>query len=492
MRAILFLVVAAACAGGPDRPTGPDISRLDEWFPADTGLYLSVHDMPGLRARLARTALWNDPELQRLLPAPVPSAGRLWELVTGECALGVLSAAGGRAADVLLVCEVGGNVARVRELLLHAQGGRRYALTRHRDVEVMVEVAPRDPQRRACWCLERSRLAYASDYDLMRARLDREGEPLARHADYRRVRARLGGGDALAYVGFDLASPEVRRYAGGRLDALGLGTVRAVGARLDLKGDGLEAHVHLLAPGPKRGVLKLADTGNRKLEPPAFVPASTTTCMTFAVHWSGVWREFVRTGDALGQNATLAEAQIREATRAAGLDFDRDLLGSLGDEVTVLERERRVLLVEVRHRARLAKALDAVTAGAELRKVMHRGVLVRAFPDGTLIALLDDTLLIAQSADDVRALIERREPGVRKTGAYVAAREALPARCILFWFFNPAAGTSGAKAAALTALAHRHVTAAGAAVRNVGDGLTATLFVGLRPAAPVTRPVSAR
>ncbi len=492
MRAFLVLVVAAACAGGPDRRAAADVSALDAWFPSDTGLYLSVRDMPGLRTRLARTALWNDPALQRLLPAPVPAAGRLWELVTGECALGVLSAAGGKAADVLLVCEVKGNVARVRDLLLHAQGGRRYALTRYRDVEVMVEVAPRDPQRRACWCLEGPRLAYASDYGLMRRRLDRSGEPLARHADYRRVRARLGGGDAFAYVGFNLASPEVRRYAGGRLDALGLGTVRAVGARLELEEGGLEAQVLLLAPGPKRGVLKLADTGNRKLEPPAFVPASTTTCLTFGVHWSAVWREFVRTGDALGQNATLAEGQIREATRAAGLDFDRDLLGSLGDEVTVLERERRVLLVEVRNRKRLAKALDAVTAGAKVRKVMHEGVLVRAFSDGTLIALLDDTLLIAQSAADARALIERQGPGVRETGAYAAAREALPGRCILFWFFNPAAAPSGAKAGALTALARRHVTTAGGAVRNVGDGLTATFFVGLRPAAPVTRVVSAR
>ncbi|MHC4732062.1 MAG: hypothetical protein ACYS6Z_15945 [Planctomycetota bacterium] len=490
MRAILVLVVAAACAGGPDRADTSRVSRFDEWFPSDTGLYLSVRDMPGLRARLARTALWRDPALQRLLPAPVPSAGRLWEYVTGECALGVLSAAGGKAADVLLVCDVGDNGPRVRELLLHAQGGRRYALTRYRDVPVMVEVAPRDPQRRACWCLEGRRFAYASDYGLMRRRLDREGEPLARQADYRRVRSRLGGGDAFAYFAFNLASPEVRRYAGGRLDALGVGTVRAVGARFELKEEGIAAQVHLLAPGPKRGVLKLADSGNRKLEPPPFLPASTSTCLTFAVRWSAVWREFVRTGDALGQQATLAEVQIREATRAAGLDFDRDLLGSLGDEVTVLERDRRVLLVEVRHRKRLAKALEAVSAGAEVRKVKHEGVLVRAFSDGSLVALLDDTLLIAQSAADARALIERTEPSVRETEAYAAARAALPKRCILFWFYNPGAPRRAAEG--VEALARRHVTTAGGAVRNIGDGLAATFFVGLRPVAPVTRVVSTR
>ncbi|MHC4973670.1 MAG: hypothetical protein ACYTG3_15200 [Planctomycetota bacterium] len=490
MRAILVLVVAAACAGGPGRTDASRVSRFDEWFPSDTGLYLSIRDMPGLRARLARTTLWNDPALQKLLPAPVPSAGRLWEYVTGECAVGVLSADGGKAADVLLVCDVGDNGPRVRELLLQAQGGRRYALTRHRGVPVMVEVAPRDPQRRACWCLEGPRLAYSSDYGLMRRRLDREGEPLARQADYRRVRSRLGGGDAFGYVAFNLASPEVRRYAGGRMDALGLGTVRAVGAKFDLTEEGLTTQVRLLAPGPKRGVLKLADSGNRKLEPPALLPASTSTCLTFAVRWSAVWREFVRTGDALGQQATLAEVQIREATRAAGLDFDRDLLGSLGDEVTILERDRRVLLIEVRHRERLAKALDAVTAGAKVRKVMHKGVLVRAFSDGSLVALLDDTLLIAQSAADVRTLIERTEKGVRETEAYAAARAALPKRCILFWFFNP--GAPRRTEEGLAALARRHATTGGGAVRNVGDGLEATFFVGLRPVAPVTRVVSAR
>jgi hypothetical protein len=487
MRALLLLVVVAACAGGPDRS---ERSRLDEWFPEDTALYLSVRDLPGLRARLDRTALWRDPALQRLLPAPVPSAGRLWELVVGGCALGVLPAAKGKAADVLLLCDVGDNGPRVRELLNRAQGGRRYALTRHQGVPVMVEVAPRDPQRRACWCLIENRFAYASDYDLMRRRLDGEGEPLSRHGDYRRVRSRLGHGDAFAYVAFNLASPRVRRFAGGRLDALGLGTVRAVGASLDLKDEGVVAEVRLLAPGPKRGVLKLADSGNRKLYPPTFLPASTSTCLTFAVHWSTVWKEFVRTGDALGQQASLTEAQVREATREAGLDFDRNILGSLGDEVTVLERDGRVLLVAVRHPGRLAKVLDAVTAGAKVRERDYEGVLVRGFPDGSLVALLDDTLVIAQSPTDVTALIDRTEPGVRETGEYTEAAAALPGRRILFWFYNPAVPRRAP--GPLEALARRHVTTAGGAVRNVGDGLAATFFIGLRRAAPVTRVVSAR
>jgi len=482
MRAILVLVLAAACAGGPDRPATPDGAPFAEWFPGDTALYLSVRDLPGLRARLDRTALWKDPALQGLLPAPVPAAGRLWDLVTGEWTLGVLPATGGQAADILLLCDVGDNGPRVRDLLLHAQGGRRYALTRHKDVAVMVEVAPRDPQRRASWCLLGRWFAYASDYDLMRSRLDGEGEPLARHADYRRVRGRLGGGDAFAYFAFNLASSQV--------GALGLGTVRAVGATLDLKDDGIAGQAYLLAPGPKRGVLKVAASGNRKLEPPPFLPASTSTCLTFAVHWRSVWREFVRTGDALGQHTSFAETQIREATRAAGLDFDKDILGALGDEVTILERDRRVLLVEVRHRKRLAKVLEAVTADAAVRKVMHKGVLVRAFPDGSFIALLDEALLIAQSAADVRALIEREGPSVRETEAYAATAAALPGRRILFWFYNPAVPRRAP--GGLEAFARRHVTTAGCAVREVSDGLAATLFFGLRPVAPVTRIVSAR
>ena len=490
MRAILVLVVAAACAVAPDSPTASDASPLDEWFPEDTALYVSVRDLPGLRARLARTAFWQDPALQRLLPAPVPAAGRLWEQLAGECALGVLPAAGGRAADVLLLCDIGDNGPRVRELLLHAQGGRRYALTRYRGVPVMVEVAPRDPQRRACWCLEGRRFAYASDYDLLRRRLDQEGEPLARHADYRRVRARFGGGDAFAYLAFNLASPEVRRYAGSRLDALGLASVRAVGATLDLREDGLVARVHLLAPGPKRGVLKLAASGNRKLEPPAFLPATTSSFLTLAVHWRTVWREFVRTGDALGQETSRAEEQIREATRAAGLDFDRDILGSLGDEMTVLDLERRVLLVGVRHRERLAKVLDAITADASVQEATYEGVTVRALSDGTLVALLDETLLIAQSVDDVRTLIDRAGPSVHATGAYEEASAGLPGRRILFWFYNPA--ISRRAPGSLEALARRHILVAGGAVRNVGDGLSATFVVGLRSADPVTRVVSAR
>jgi hypothetical protein len=149
-----------------------------------------------------------------------------------------------------------------------------------------------------------------------------------------------------------------------------------------------------------------------------------------------------------------------------------------------------VLLVEVRHRKRLAKALDAVTADAEVRKVMHQGVLVRAFADGSLVALLDDTLLVAQSAADVKALIERTEPGLRETEAYAAVQAALPGRRILFWFYSPAVPRRDA--GGLEAVARRHVTTAGSAIRNVGDGLAATFFVGLRPVAPVTRVVSAR
>jgi hypothetical protein len=405
--------------------------------------------------------------------------------------VGVLPAAEG-AADVLLLLDVGDHGPRVRELLLHAQGGRRYAKTRYRGVQVMVEVAPRDPRRRACWYLEDRRLAYASDYALMRRRIDRDGEPLARHADYRRLRARFGGGDAsvFAYYAFNLASPEVRRLAGARLDALGLASVRALGAALDLRDDGLLARVHLLAPGPKRGVLKLAASGNRKLEPPAFLPATASSCLTFLVHWSTVWREFVRAGDALGQQTSRAEEQMREATRAAGLDFDKDILGSLGDEETVLDLERRVLLVEVRHAKRLAKVLEAVTAETLVQEVTYKGVPVRALRDGTIVALLDETLLVAQSANDVRTLIDRAGPGVRETAAYAEACAGLPERRILFWFYNPAAAQRAS--GSLEALARRHVTAAGGAARNVGDGITATFFVGLRAAEPVTRVVSAR
>lgn len=490
MRALLTLVVAAACASGPARPAGAAAPPFDEWFPKDTALYLSVRDLPGLRARLARTALWQDPAFQDLLPAPVPAAGRLWEYVAGECAVGVLPAAEG-AADVLLLLDVGDQGPRVRELLLHAQGGRRYAKTRYRGVQLMVEVAPRDPRRRACWYLEDRRLAYASDYDLMRRRIDKEGEPLARHADYRRVRAGFGGGAALfAYYAFNLASPEVRRLAGARLDALGLASVRAIGAVLDLRDDRLVARAHLLAPGPKRGVLKLAASGNRKLEPPAFLPATTSSCLTFQVHWSTVWREFVRAGDALGQQTSRAEERMREATRAVGLDFDKDILGSLGDEVTVLDLERRVLLVEVRHGERLAKVLKAVTAETLVQEVTYKGVPVRALADGTIVALLDGTLLIAQSANDVRTLIDRAGPGVRETAAYAEACAGLPERRILFWFYNPAVARRAP--GSLEALARRHVTAAGGAARNVGDGVEATFFVGLRPAEPVTRVVSAR
>jgi hypothetical protein len=490
MRAILILALTAACAGGPERSTASDGSLPDEWFPADTALYISVPDMPGLRARLARTALWEDPALQLLLPTSVPTADRLWDLVVGEWSLGVLPAAGGKAADVLLVCDVGDNGRHVRELLFHPKQGRRYAATLYRGVPVMVEVEPRDPQRRACWRLEGRRFVYASDYGLMRRRLDKEGEPLARHADYRRVRARFGRGDAFAYLAFDLASPGVRHYAGSRLDALGLASVRAVGAMLDLRDDGLAARVHVLAPGPRRGVLKLAASSNRKLEPPAFLPATTPACLTFAVHWSTVWREFVRTGDALGQATSRAEEQIREATRAAGLDFDRDILGSLGDELTLLELEGPVLLLEVRNRKRFAKVLDALAANTKVRQATYEGVSVRGLSDGTLVALLDETLLIAQSAADVRTLIDRAGPSVRETVPYREASAALPARRILAWFYNPA--VSRRAPGSLEALARRHVTAAGGAVRNVGDGLSAAFFVGLRRAEAVTRVVSAR
>jgi len=104
---MLILALTAACAGGPGRSAASGVGPPDEWFPADTALYISVPDMPGLRARLARTALWEDPALQRLLPTPVPAAGRLWELVAGEWSLGVLPAAGRQAADILLLCDVG-------------------------------------------------------------------------------------------------------------------------------------------------------------------------------------------------------------------------------------------------------------------------------------------------------------------------------------------------------------------------------------------------
>jgi HEAT repeat protein len=206
------------------------------------------------------------------------------------------------------------------------------------------------------------------------------------------------------------------------LDVLQLHRVRGVGLCLDLDGGVLRQRLRVQVPVPRPPLLATlfepkSPVGQELL---SRVPADAASCTVLRLATGELGRQIVHWCEQtdLGAQATL-QAWQRTLRDAAGIDFNRDLFGPLGDEVLLVQWPAGAdgtpdfaVLLSLHDGAHLRHALTAwmrecspplgVTQAGD-RTVYH--LLLQSLPLGTQIKFcVGDRLLIAASCD---AALER-------------------------------------------------------------------------------------
>ncbi len=107
---------------------------------------------------------------------------------------------------------------------------------------------------------------------------------------------------------------------------------------LRLTADGAHEAVSLLAPAPRRGLLRLMDNEPLRREGLAWVPGRAVSVNVARIDAGRAWRvlrEFLAAGDA--RQWAQAEQGLQLAEGAVGASVEHDLLGAIDGEITLLE-----------------------------------------------------------------------------------------------------------------------------------------------------------
>ncbi|MBI4231426.1 MAG: hypothetical protein HY608_11365 [Planctomycetes bacterium] len=122
------------------------------------------------------------------------------------------------------------------------------------------------------------------------------------------------------------------------IEASGLAGFTDAVYALRLASDGARETVSLLAPSPRRGLLRLMDNEPVRREGIPWVPGRTVSVNVARVDVGRAWRvlrEFLAAGDARGW--AQAERGMHVAEAAVGASLEHDLLGAIDGEITLLE-----------------------------------------------------------------------------------------------------------------------------------------------------------
>jgi hypothetical protein len=462
--AIALLVAAPAFA-----------ESLADWLPADALWCVGTPDLGRLRERAASgplPGLWSEPALAPLRRA---LAARRREDVSAldllALARGEVAAAGVRGATVGYVdC---GERARLFDALLlryHAQQARDLAVveTGERFLGHAIRVRRRPGTREVLAHVRvGSAVLFADDVLVLRDLLARRESGGARGPDL----GDAAGADVVAWV----APAEWLR---GWEDAtvLGFDRVRSIVARVDLEPEGVRAEVRLRIDGELRGIPRLLARSVPGLGPPAFLPEDTAAAVTVSLDASAVLDELVRIRPDL---APALEAETRVLRDALGIDLRRDVLGALGDELTVALLPPAwsdlgsdavpapwgdpVIVAELRRPGAVEGFLRRIRAEE------HDGVwLLRGQRFGAA-AVIDGHLVLATRPGPLRR-IRAGGPGILARAAFAR----LPADRSVFAF----ADLSAAVRDPLLEAIGRHLAVSAFSVSGETDGLRLTWFAG--------------
>jgi hypothetical protein len=485
VRSLAIALVAAAPAAA---------ESLAGWLPDDVLYYAGTADLGRLRERAAKGplgAIWADPALRPLRAALgarlAPRRGEdvtaldLLELVRGEA-----SVAGVRGATLSFVdC---GERARLFEALLlryHAQQARDLAIveTRERFLGHGIRVRRLAGSREVhAHVRVGSAFCFSDDVAVLREALARREAGGAGGPDVGDAR----GADAFAWV-----SPT--HWIGGSEEAalLGFDRVSSIVARADVEADGVSADVLLRVAGEPTGIVRLLMRGAPGVGPPSLLPAGTLASCTVALDWEDVLGELLRIrpdlGPALG-------AEARALRGVLGIDLRRDVLGALGDELTLAlvppswsdlgsdsvpdpatPLGDPVILLELRRPEAIEGLLRRIGAPE------HDGVWILPGERFPFVAVTDGHLALATRLGALRRL-RGPLPGVRDGAACAAAMARMPAERTVFAFADPQAlpGPLPRGLPPVPAALLNHTTFSAFAIGRDGDGLRFRWFVRLR------------
>ncbi|MGH7161979.1 MAG: hypothetical protein ACREID_00740, partial [Planctomycetota bacterium] len=324
----LHPVLGAVLAAALSAPAAA-ADAFEAWLPEDTLFFASLDDWAETCRRYKGGPLdlfWNDPAMQAFLERPLDrwkqwndearaKAGVSWDegiaLLQGQLSVAIprLVAERGGEPDIVILCDLGENAAKVPELLKRVEETAGKDLRRTEEefrgvtLVTFLKEGAGEPEPDTAYFLDGATFAIANRPEPLRDVVARRGDPeapsLGRSETFRKMRQRAGARvDAFAYADVQalIAALAGEIGMGGEkaatiIQGLGLGTVRAMSLGLELQPEGIAQSVHVLAPGKKSGALKLVDGKNAALAPPRFVPPDAVSWGAWTCDFQGLWAE---------------------------------------------------------------------------------------------------------------------------------------------------------------------------------------------------------
>ena len=507
LRTSIVLVLLAAVA------TTAAAGTLDRLLPESTVLLVSVGDITEIEAKLKASpmhAFYQEKEVQEFLKLPRRAWDEAMEKAKGELGISpeeVLGALRGEMAfavtglrrldderqiiGVVALFRVGENEGKIRELIARIEENEeamkhlRRVVTDARGAKIVSYFNKDDEdgwQRieddlftgPPCYFLQDGLLAIANDVDVLQGILARSGSEdvpsLASHDQYRGMREQTGArSDFMLYVNAlpiwevlkekSADEPMVARV----MDALGVFSIRGLGYSMELTRDALVGRMFLDAPGEKRGLMRLLAAKNTALVPPKFVPPDAGSVMTMSFDFADLWAETRRVVERIDAAALKEmDAGIEGLKEQMGVDLVKDVIGSLGKEVTLYQLIKEttegamgptaafvpkiIVALAVNDPEALNGALGTLLENfpfITLAEEEYLGVKMRVMRDGPAspaLATVAGHLVIAAHVEDLQAVIRatgKDVKGLVDTEAFARAMGRLPAERMMVTFSNP-------------------------------------------------------
>ncbi|MCK5558047.1 MAG: DUF3352 domain-containing protein, partial [Candidatus Hydrogenedentes bacterium] len=300
---------------------------LEQYLPEDTLVYISANDLSSYRLAFEGTALYDigqEPSVRRAIDQLRElgrqrveeefglSLDKIGNIFSGQVivALTQLDIEKEKVGAILVADIESGKAASLKELLsaieVRLRGSvpleKQQTFTYNETEITLYEV----DELTICYCFPRDRFALSigtAGRETMESFLDNlANSPRASLADdpeFRNIFARIGQGshsfsffnvgkllDLLAQAAEDEDVPKL-------MEALGLRSVKAVGATSTIVGKGFKDVTYIHAPGERRGLMKLLGTQSNVLEMLRYFPENVSSVSAFTIDFPGLWQEFL-------------------------------------------------------------------------------------------------------------------------------------------------------------------------------------------------------
>jgi hypothetical protein len=209
------------------------------------------------------------------------------------------------------------------------------------------------------------------------------------------------------------------------LHTLGVDSVTAVGGVSSFEADGVVERLRVEIPNGGTGVVRsfLQTSASPRLVL-SFVPASARHLFVASTgDVSAIYDQLYRTFDQIADPKDKAKLDTELAE--LGVDLKNDIVATLGRELAIADlsaseqgRHRGVAIIEVLDPERLTQSIGQIAnrKGATVDETTHAGRQVMAIrgkhaTHATYLAIVDNFLVIAESEDAIKAVIEAHDSG---------------------------------------------------------------------------------